>query len=273
MLCATLAPTRLTTYKCITAMADKATIPSRLAKQPVVDVVFEVRFSAKQPVSTILPGALFGALSSPSLGKIEPLPAAQIPPEVRAQEEELRYAPLVRIYWGNYFIAVGDTVLAVACSDPYPGWSKFSESVFSVFSVLEKTNIINSIERCSIKYLDLFEHISDYVEAQAQLNLTLNVGNNKDQKLLTVLRTELLRDPHVHALQWASRANVRSLTGPARSGAILEIDTILKSPPNNPNEFFGQLKEIANSLHGANKDVFFEMLSEEGLKRLEPEYD
>ena len=69
-------------------------LPLKLGKEPLIEALFEMRFKATAPVSNILPGLLFTKFKGEK--KIEKLPAAQLPEELRKVDPSLHYAPLLR---------------------------------------------------------------------------------------------------------------------------------------------------------------------------------
>lgn len=70
--------------------------PDKLTKEPLIDAVFELRFSSASPAANFLPGFLFAKLE-PKEWNIEQLGAAQIPPHIRASDPNLKFQPLQKI--------------------------------------------------------------------------------------------------------------------------------------------------------------------------------
>ena len=54
------------------------TLPKKLNKEPLVDAVFEIRFSSSMAASSVLPGFFFAKLE-PKEWRVESLPVAEIP--------------------------------------------------------------------------------------------------------------------------------------------------------------------------------------------------
>jgi hypothetical protein len=54
-----------------------AKLPAKLKEVPIVDAVFEVRFKANVPISSLLPGLLFSKLEGKK--EIQRLPALSCP--------------------------------------------------------------------------------------------------------------------------------------------------------------------------------------------------
>ncbi len=245
-------------------------LPSKLGKEPLIDVIFEVRFTAKIPAATVLPGLIFAKLRN--VGRIEPLPAAQLPAPMRALDPQLAFAPLSRIVWKEFAILVGERSLGIGCKMPYPGWAAFKEAILEVLNVVKEGDFLTKVHRHSLKYIDLFETGGDDAEALRRLNVSVRIGTQQISSENTVLRVEMPRGPHLHAVQVATKAGVEQEGASPRTGALIDVDT-LNIAEMDPGDFFAKLSSSLEDVHTANKQVFFECLSEYGLKLLEPRYD
>ncbi len=245
-------------------------LPTKLGKEPLVDVVFEVRFTAKVAPATVLPGLLFSNLTD--IGQIEPLPVAQLPEAMRLMNPQLAFAAVNRITWKSFVILIGDRSLAVGCKMPYPGWSKFKAAILEVMDAVKNAGILTRVQRHSLKYMDFLESGTDHKEALNRLNVSVRIGNHEVTAENTSLRVELPRGQFLHAIQMASLVVIQQDGIPPRSGALVSVDTLVNEDCD-PNDFFGSLSDRLESLHLANKEVFFECLSEYGLNLLEPIYE
>lgn len=246
-------------------------LPSKLAKEPLIDVVFEMRFSSHVAVSTVLPGLLFSKLSG--VGNIESLPISHLPQQIREMDPTLHFSPLNRIAWGKFAILVGDRSVGVGCSIPYPGWSDFKDAIERVFHVVNEAGLIKTIDRYSVKYVDFFETGDDCALALSQFNIGLRIGTHDLRAENTVLRVEIPRSNFLHAVQVMTSATVQLPAIGARSGAILDVDTLSVAPVKDISIFAIELSTLLDEIHLANKQMFFECLSENGLRNLEPQYE
>src|SRR5208282_1778742 len=131
-------------------------LPKRLKKEPIVDAVFEIRFISSTAASNVFPGFFFAKMR-PQECKVDSLPVAQLPSQIRSRDPNLRYQPIMRINWDNFLILIGDTVLAIACKIPYLGWITFRERIVKVVELLSDTKIVQTLERYSLKYVDIVE--------------------------------------------------------------------------------------------------------------------
>jgi hypothetical protein len=102
-------------------------IPVSLKKEPLLEAIWEIRFSSDKPsVAELLPGMLFSSNSLPQkYGNIVRLPAADIPAAITEQDQSLRYVPKIRLENGNQAVQIGEHVVSLNCRRPYSGWSIF----------------------------------------------------------------------------------------------------------------------------------------------------
>lgn len=89
----------------------------------------------------------------------------------------------------------------------------------------------------------------------------------------TVLRVEITRPPFVHAVQIATAAKIQQEGREERTCALLDVDTIRIERWPVLTSFSAQLPALLDEIHLANKRVFFECISTEGLASLEPKYE
>jgi len=250
-------------------MSDK--LPTKLKKEPLLDAVFEIRFSSKVPASSILPGILFNNLSGEKI--IEQQPAAQLPKQMRDVDPNLQFAPLIRIQWKEYILLIGDRNVAIACKMPYPGWTKFKNAIIQVVKILSEVETIESIQRYSLKYVDLIP-FSNLKEQVSSVNLHIRLGDHVLEKEVFQLRIEIPQDEFINAVQILSSALVTTQDKTTKQGLIVDIDTICNIDNELFNNFIRGLESNLNIIHQKNKEIFLKWcLTPETLTFLEPTYD
>jgi uncharacterized protein (TIGR04255 family) len=245
-------------------------LPTKLAREPLIDVVFEARFASRVALAAVLPGYLFGRLGN--VESIDALPAGQIPAQMRAADPNLLFAPLARVVWRDFFILVSDSSVAVACKLPYPGWIKFRSAIEEVMGHVRSCGLTQSLQRYSLKYVDLIES-GNAVGQAAKFNWNIRLGNTQVKDQNTVLRVELEQHGHTNSVSFASHANVRLWNGTERAGALLDVDSSNLGAPPAIEKFFDELATLLDAIHDSNKRTFFECLTAQGLAELEPVYE
>lgn len=244
-------------------------LPDKLKKEPLIDAIFEVRFAGNASGADVIPGFLFGKLDGEK--SIERLPAAELPRPVRDNDANLRFAPLVRLNWRQFTIAIGDRVLAVGCKLPYPGWSEFKPAILDIVGLVKSLGIIQSVQRYSMKYVDLIPADS-IVEQIARTCISISLGDHHVTKEHFSLRLEIPESEMVHIINIITSAIAELPDGSKKEGVIVDIDTIKNA---NGVAFDTWLSELSNGLdvmHLANKQKFFDSLAPQTIDDLEPIY-
>lgn len=249
-------------------------LPTKLAKEPMVDAVFEMRFSSPLPVAAVLPGTLFSGLSGGGREvQITTLPNAHVPQEMRDQDPNLRYIPLVRIEVEKFAVHIGDRSLAVLCKMPYPGWSKFREYILDIVKRALDVNAIDAVERLALKYVDIFPG-SDVEKSIEGFNLELKIGGHSLKKESAQIRVEIQRDGFFHGIQILTQATAEDpARGTRKTGAVLDVDSASVTRWSNMKAFSEQIPALIDEIHVSNKRIFFECLTPQLIKEMGAQYD
>lgn len=249
-------------------VADRK-LPIKLANEPLIDAVFEIRFSANPSVANVLPGMLFTLLDGDK--SIEQMPIAHLPKEIRENDPNLQHAPLLKISWDKYWIFIGDSVFTVACKLPYPGWSEFQPAIHRITKLALETGLIDLITRYSIKYVNLINNVGKSVVDI--FNLKIEVGSRHLGSQDFQMRAETVDNGITTYIQIVSQADMSIVGVGDRSGAILDVDSLVQIEGEVPATFISKLPERLNKIRPHNKKIFFDCLSETTLKDLGPIYE
>jgi uncharacterized protein (TIGR04255 family) len=244
-------------------------VPKRLRKEPLIESLFEIRFSSDiSSVSSILPGVIYSAYSN-RIAKTVPLPLAGIISQIRDNDPNLKYAPTVQFSLdpGPYVFQVGDRVASVSCPRPYTGWSEFGRTIREFVDVLKKSQLINKPERFSMKYSDILSTAG--APTVAVLEVDFKLGGRDATSGPVTLRVEDAANPFLHIVQIVASVNAQLADGSQISGILIENDTIFN---HVGGDFWTTLERQLNPMHDFNKGRFFELLKPDTLNALEPEY-
>jgi uncharacterized protein (TIGR04255 family) len=244
-------------------------LPLRLGKAPLVEAVFEVRFSALFPASSILPGTLFSHLQAPR--SVDKLPISSVPEQMRNVDPSLMYAPLIKIGWDAFTILVSDRGVALACLIPYPGWAAFKGGILEVVEIVGRANVVQAIERFSLKYTNIFP--AELGDISSIADLDVKIGPHRAEGNNIQLRAEIRQGELIHLLNIASVASGTFADGTFRSGPLLEIDVIAAVEKIPFTEFFDELSDRVEFVHTEAKAMFFTCVRSEIIKKLEPVYE
>lgn len=246
-------------------------IPTKLGKEPLMDVVCGITFDSDGSAETLLPGLLLAKLADMQ-PRFETLPAAQLPQAVRNAMPNLQSAPRVKVVLGEKFtVLIGLNWLGVGCLMPYVGWNDFRAMIENVFDVLRGAPFIKKIVRHSLKYTDFIKATGNG-EHFSRFNVHVDIAGRKLSNQSTQLRTEITEPPFVHAVTIIAPATVMPQGGVATNGIFVDVDTH-RIEDFTVGNFLAQLTQLLELIHSANKVFFFELLSDTGLNELEPQYD
>ena len=243
-------------------------LPIKLDKDPLVGVVFELRFSSSQTLPNILPGYLFTNLGCSNITKT---PQSEIPEVIKNSDPNLMYVPSFLLDWGNYQIFIGERSLTLSCNIPYQGWSDFNKNIKVLLEKAVELSIEINVERYSLKYTDIIEY-NHVGSIQELLNVELNIGGESVDLPRTQMRTEKESDGSIIITQLIGSADAELHSGTTKSGLLIDVDAInLVSNVELKALLQGNFTDL-DELHKKNKVTFFNLLSEAGLNRLEPIY-
>jgi len=102
-------------------------IPIRLKKEPLLEAIFEIRFTgAKQSVAELLPGLIFKAMPEKYPETVR-LPAADIPARILENDPNLKFVPKIRLQNQNQAIQLTFRTSQTRV-DQFPGASCFFQA-------------------------------------------------------------------------------------------------------------------------------------------------
>ena len=244
-------------------------LPTRLGAEPLLEAVCEMRFASSLPAANILPGLLFQGLQTDAIQiSMLSLPASEVPKEMRAVNPALRDAPLIALKWGGRVISIGDSLISVSVTNKYPGWQTFRADIEKVFQIAATSQIIESITRYSLKYVDVIPNGN--LQLAGGFDISLKLGELTIDRQNTSIRMEVVDPPFIHVVNALTAADaVRDGSAPIR-GSLIDVDTIHLSPETSVQAFMARLTESLDDAHARNKRMFFECLTKETLAQLEP---
>jgi len=249
---------------------ESVKLPKALKYEPLIDAVFEVRLKDSASLGDILPGYLYTSLEPKS--KIERLPAADLPLMVRQNDVNLKYVPTIRVDWENYYIAIGDQNLVVSCKLPYPKWINFKSAILSVVKKVSEVVPSEAIERFSLKYVNLIAAPTHEDQIQ-KINMNISLGKNVISKDPVNLQVHLNEDNKTHIITVVVGADAVMYDGSRKFGVVVDIDSITHCNGVSFSEFSSKFENDLEDLRQANKVKFFDCLTAETIKEMEPAYE
>ena len=230
-------------------------------------MLWEIRFTSDQAlVSELLPGLLFADLKG-DYPTLTPLISVNFPKAALHADPNFKYSPTVRLQGkGPYAVQVGEHVVALSCRKPYSGWSAFGQEIRRLADLLKKTGLLTTIERFSLKYIDMLPAEAPDL---GPLAVELKLGGRDLQRDSVHIRVEVQEAGLLHVVQIISLADaVLSETQKVR-GLLLDVDTINLV---SGGDFWIDFDNLLEKAHIASKDLFFRLLRPETTEALGPEY-
>ncbi|HED4103678.1 MULTISPECIES: TIGR04255 family protein [Klebsiella] len=247
---------------------------THLERQPVIDMGFELRFTPTTQVSEIMLGLLYHVLGAQ--GQIDSLPPAEIPREIRRQDENLHYAVLNRFLWNDHYVGISDHGIVLSSAREYQGWSKSKQALLELIQHLKNYGLLQNLIRYSIKYVDLFEgqHEENLLK---KLNFSLKFANAEVSNQAFSLRMERNIDQHINIINIIGHAMVEAPDrGLKKEGLILDIDSIRLIDANlglSATEFIEYPEKHIQKIHDVNYELFKNCLTPETLDELGAVYE
>jgi uncharacterized protein (TIGR04255 family) len=242
----------------------RAPVPLRLENDPIIEAVFELRFAGQSNTSELLPGLLFPRFGG-RFPRQERLPVADLPKQLAESDPGLRYAPRMRFGGEHQAIMLGERSCMVSCSKPYIGWSNFSALILEFLEALRDTQLIIDVERVSLKYLNVLD-TAILPPRFESLRLHAQLGSYDLTTLNTLLRTEIPEGGLLNIVEVHANVVVRAKQGDSFNGLLTSVDTISTSG----ERFWGNCEQELNHIHSVEKQVFFDLLEPDALRRLGP---
>ena len=248
-------------------MIDK--LPTKLGKEPLVEAVFEVRFALGESIAEILPGFLMAELGPDT--KISKLSTAAVPFPVRQQDPVARYQPTIKLASDHFDTFIGDYSVLVSCRIPYPGWDTFECRIHEIMGIVSKVNQAPNIDRYSLKYANIIEATS-HSDQLAKLTTKVIIGDDQILNDQISLRVQKAEDELTHIIEIVTGVGVTQNGGPSRDGVLVSIDSVCSCRSITFSDWIQKLPENLRETRLANKHHFFNCLTTDTVKEMDPTY-
>lgn len=238
-------------------------LPIKTNPCPIQEAILEIRYSSEYPSEAIL-GMFYGKIGGFFEGKPISLPILQLPEAIRRQDPELKYKAYYQFKKGNHTLNIGPDVLTFTTNTPYSGWEDWSGFFYEVLAKSIEANVISNVERIGLRYINHFQgNIFEKTHCEVDL-----IGKKLSDES-TNLRTEQMDGDFIKVLQIGN--SVTLIKGDKSiSGSVVDIDILLNI--KNTNHFLENYKEVVESTHFKEKELFFSLMKETFLEEFNPIY-
>lgn len=242
-------------------------LPISIEPCPIVDATAELRFELAVP-SAVAVGLAYERLVK-KFPKVSPLQTIPFPDEFRKINPGLAHQAQFRFESDEYVALLGTTMFAVGVNGPYTKWPLISPNFQEAFDLIREAKIIAMPIRFGFKYTNFFPG-----NALPNLNVTFNVADTEVAEDGTLLQTQVLCQPFKILVQIITGAQITSTVlpvDPNRRGTLLSLDFFKEEPFEA--DFLEKISENLELAHTKEKELFFRLLKDEFLQRLNPKYE
>ena len=238
----------------------------RLEHDTIVEATFEIRFeSTINTAADLLPGILFAEFKG-RFPKTLRTAASDLPRQFQHLDPNLKYTSRQGIGNDEFQILIGDFAVQISTKRPYVGWERFMPTILDVLALLEKSGFVKRVERFSLKYANLVEGKS-IPEQMSHIRLKAHLGQTDLTSLLTIIRTEIHKEGLNNIVELAPTTKVR-LGELELEGIMISVDSI----QFDPQDFWGNREKALNKAHDVEKEIYFDILTQETIAALKPTY-
>jgi len=240
----------------------KIKLPRKISPCPIHEAAIEMLFKPR-----VIDDAVFGmiyGLFQDKYTRVEKLPASQIPEDAINSDSPLAYEPHYRLFNEKFLLQIGPRIISLVNKNDYCGWDNFSKEIKSVFQKLNKSDIINKVERFGMRYVDYFKF-----DIFDKINIDITGGDKKLKCKRKYIKSDFVDQGTNITLHIANNLKIDDFYDNA---SVVDLDLAPSRIPKDPVEFFKGFGARLDQLHEQNKCVFFNLIKPEFLKELNPEY-
>ena len=163
---------------------------------------------------------------------------------------------------------LGDRSTMVSCPKLYIGWSKYRTLILEVLEALHDTDLIATVERYSVKYLNVIPGptIQDQFKA---VNFSADLGNYKLTEWPTAVRTEIKEDGLINIVEVQPNSVITSKKKESFQGLLVAVDTIA----HGTDSFWDHREQNIDKIHTKEKEIFFDLLAPETIEKCGPVWE
>jgi uncharacterized protein (TIGR04255 family) len=243
-------------------------IPKKLAIVPILEAIFEIRFESSSPEDTNL-GVIYNAFKDNFSSPIS-LPVMNLSADIRSNDESFKFQPYQRMTSndGKYLLQYGQRVLSLHCVNyKYDVWDNFQVKINELTTKLIKLNIVSTINRIGLRYIDFMnaEEINGYKFEDLNINIDIaGMKYGENFSCSTIFKAKIGN----HKTQIFKSIQITHETK-IRIGDMIDIDTSFESVVKDLSQIESKLPEV----HEEQKKIFFGILGENVVKLLGPTYE
>lgn len=239
-------------------------IPKKINNCPIKDAVIEIRFNTNIPKQAVF-GVLFNSLGKHFKGEPETLPIRQLPDPILYSDKSLEYKTHFKMSLRDgYSCQIGPKVFLISSSIPYPGWSSYSEIAGELINDLLHSGIIDRVLRLGSRYINVFDS-----NIFCQIRGGLEIPNIFDPKKNPANIGTVIERKEAGAYI-SIKNDVGNENDSTQKNSVIDIDV---HRLYNNDGFRVRFRSELTEVREVERTLFFELLSPEFIKTLDPVYE
>ncbi len=231
--------------------------PKKLNPDKIIDSVVEIRYESGVDGDAQF-GMIFNVIPDEFKKNVEKLPILELPATIRKKDPNFQHKPYFRLKNDNFVLQFGPGVIVVSSYPIYVGWLKFFPFIENILNEIYKTRVIDVVKRIGIRYINFFE-----VDIFKEINFDFSFMGISELNKGSVFKTIVERGGFYNSINISNNVTIGD-----KNGSVLDIDTFSENRIQNKSEVLSLL----SSAHDAEKNIFFNILKKDYIKKLNPEY-
>jgi uncharacterized protein (TIGR04255 family) len=250
-------------------VSNKYLLPQELARPPIEEATFELRF---KPVSGEkaegLPAFLRAQLTE-AYPRSESIPVSAAPAQFRKTQEEARYLPRHRQFSPLAAFMVADQAVWLRLVAPYPGWDEVRDRIEQLLDVVQASKMVGAVERIALKFVNVLREMPD--RQLEGLRVDVRVNGELAPEHGMHLRLEFNDETYSRVVEIQPNPtgpfidpnpDVTGLTLSLECRRVLGID----------DDFWTDRADMIENLHFEQRALFFRLLRTASVEKLGPIY-
>ncbi|MCH7658780.1 MAG: TIGR04255 family protein [Bacteroidetes bacterium] len=241
-------------------MAERK-IPKKLTPDLLIETILEVKFTSSVHFEIFI-GKMYNELtkqgyiySSPTMDALETDdPRKQIIVNFNALQPIFENEKVI--------IKLTPNSIIFNCAKEYIGWDKYFPVIKNVLSMINKLDLIKVYHRIGLRYINSLQSINIYDKLIDEVRIKVADYKTRSTTFLTVIEDEVFN------INLKVENDVKRKDQPD-SVSLLDIDVYLFKEKGIE---FDQIFDLVDKAHNKEKEVFVNLLKEEFITTLNPEY-
>jgi uncharacterized protein (TIGR04255 family) len=240
-------------------------LPVKLGTISIIDVITEFRFSNKKNIEDIFMD-MYSSLKADGY-TYKKLPIMELPLAIREGDQKLKYNPYYQLEKDTMNINIGPSVISFSMKGYYSGWDDYKLLILENMSKFD--NILSDwgLERSSMRYINFYENDEIFDKLKININIDDNLcGMVANSKTSVYLNEFVCKDDITLKMQIAENIEIQK-EGliEKETGSMIDIDSFSYDTEKS-------VDNAIEELHTKVKIVFFNLLKDDFLKSLKPDY-